>query len=296
MHFDPAGSPVSSAQDVLSYTLEDRNASKQSSAGCYKDVTCTQGAWIAVPAHKVAMALFLSTLGEGSASRGEQMRNRWIGGILTHPKKLRRVVAACRSRSSSFTITSCGSRGGTEFLYREIPAGVAPHAGAFPVEPVWRPGDRMVIELAEGADRFGKWLARLERVLGIAYLAVARPWLADPATMWKRSAARPGRKSSRCRLQFRGARQAQRQNVSGARGRDRTRVGRYLLDHLRAAGTRRARALGRSGIDLPHRDYARAPCWFTRARFPAWVGLPANTAGRMVCLLVGRIRFGGGGL
>ena len=44
----------------------------------------------------------------------------------------------------------------------------------FPVERFAQPGDRVLIHLAEGAD-VEQVIARLERVSGIAYFAVARP-------------------------------------------------------------------------------------------------------------------------
>jgi thiamine biosynthesis protein ThiI len=156
----------------------------------------------------------------------------------------------------------------------------------FHVERIRKPGDRVVIEFAEGVP-LDKVVARLERVLGIAYFAVAQPLARgsqdDVAalcqTAWNE--VQP--------LQFSTfAVRAKRSDKSfpTTASEIEKRVGAYLLEHLRAEG----RAV-RVHLDAPevtcHIEITPGPMLVYARKIPGTGGLPCNTAGRMVCLLSG---------
>jgi thiamine biosynthesis protein ThiI len=151
-----------------------------------------------------------------------------------------------------------------------------------PVERIRRPGDRLVIELGPGAV-LAEAISRVERVLGVAYLAVARPAARDIAaicrTAWaeveplafSRFAVRAKRSDKSFPMRT--------TEIESA-------VGRYLLDRLAEAG----RSV-RVHLDAPeltcHIEITPGPALVYARRLPGPGGLPANTAGRMVCLLSG---------
>ena len=156
----------------------------------------------------------------------------------------------------------------------------------FDVERIRRPGDRVVVEFAEGVP-MDKVILRLERVLGIAYFAVAQPLARgsqdDVAalcqTAWEE--VQPLNFST-----F--AVRAKRSDKSFPTpvSEIEKRVGAYLLDHLRAEG----RAV-RVHLDAPEVtcriEITPGPMLVYARKIPGTGGLPCNTAGRMVCLLSG---------
>ena len=193
----------------------------------------------------------------------------------------------------------------------------------FPVERFGQPGDRIVIELGEGAP-VEQVIARLQRVLGVAYFAVARPI--------ERFAGRASRRGSTlsnadnagdggsedsgasastvgdadnvkkdldalCRVAWEEveplafsnfAVRAKRSDKSFPLRVDEIEiaVGRYLLDHLRAAGRN-----VRVQLDDPELtcriEITPGPMLVYARKIPGCGGLPANTTGRMMCLLSG---------
>ncbi len=165
----------------------------------------------------------------------------------------------------------------------------------FPVEHIRRPGDRLVIELAEGAP-VEEVVARLERVLGIAYFAVARPLArgsSDDMDVLCREAwaeVEP--------LQFSNfAVRAKRSDKSfPARvGEIEQRVGRYLLDRLRAAG--RDVRVQLNDPELTCRiEITPGPMLVYARKIPGVGGLAAEYRGAHGLPALGRIRFGSGGL
>ena len=83
-----------------------------------------------------------------------------------------------------------------------------------PVERILRPGDRLLIEFGEGASA-EEAVARIERVFGVAFYAVAR--VVPRERRGRSRGARPrgvGRSSRREIFDLRRARQTQRQIVS----------------------------------------------------------------------------------
>jgi thiamine biosynthesis protein ThiI len=154
-----------------------------------------------------------------------------------------------------------------------------------PVERVRQPGDRVVIELGEGAN-VEEAAARLERVLGVAYFAVARLVERDIEaicrTAWEEvEPAGGGRFATFAVRAKRGDKSFPLRTTEIE-----AKVGRYILDRLNEAG----RSV-RVHLDDPeltcHIEITPGPALVYARRIPGPGGLPANTAGRMVCLLSG---------
>ncbi len=156
-----------------------------------------------------------------------------------------------------------------------------------PVERILRPGDRMLIEFGEGASA-EEAVRRIERVFGVAFYAVARivprggaddlAALGDAA--WEEIR---GEKFSTFAVR------AKRSDKSFApRSLDiEVAVGKILADRLRAEG--RATRVKLNDPELTCRiEIPPGPSLLVYARkIRGAGGLPANTAGRMTCLLSG---------
>jgi thiamine biosynthesis protein ThiI len=149
-----------------------------------------------------------------------------------------------------------------------------------------QPGDRVVLEFALDAP-LEIMIARLERVLGIAYFAVARSVQRGSSddlealcrAAWEEVAP----------LEFSNfAVRAKRSDKSFPYRVDEIerRVGGYLQEKLRAAGRP-----FRVQLDDPEMtcriEITPGPMLVYARRIPGTGGLPANTTGRMVCLLSG---------
>jgi tRNA uracil 4-sulfurtransferase len=156
----------------------------------------------------------------------------------------------------------------------------------FPVERIRQPGDRVLIELAEGAP-VEEVVARLERILGIAYFGIARPvargssddveelcraaWAEVEPLPFSNFAVRAKRSDKSFPVRV---------------GEIEKRVGRYLLDRLRAAG--RDVRVQLNDPELTCRiEITPGPMLVYARKIPGTGGLPANTGGRMMCLLSG---------
>lgn len=156
----------------------------------------------------------------------------------------------------------------------------------FPGARMRQPGDRVVIEF--GADAaLETIIARLRRVLGIAYFAIARSIPRGSSddlealcqVAWEEMAP----------LGFSNfAVRAKRSDKSFPHRVDQIerRVGRYLLEQLRAAG--RSVRVQLDDPEITCRiEITPGPMLVYARRIPGTGGLPANTTGRMVCLLSG---------
>ncbi len=156
----------------------------------------------------------------------------------------------------------------------------------FPGARMRQPGDRVVLEFGVNAP-VETVIARLKRVLGIAYFAVARSVQRGSSddlevlcqVAWEEIAP----------LEFSNfAVRAKRSDKSFPHRVDEIErhVGRYLLEKLRAAG----RPV-RVQLDDPEKtcriEITPGPMLVYARRIPGTGGLPANTTGRMVCLLSG---------
>lgn len=172
--------------------------------------------------------------------------------------------------------------GNRRFFISKLVSNLRLAFAGIPVEKIARPNDRLVIHLGDGAS-IEQALRRVERISGIAYYAVARPVERDLAALcqaaWEEikpltfSSFAVRAKRSDKSFQYRSA------EIERA-------VGKYILDSLNVA-RRHAR------VDLSHPDVT---CRIEITTGPALVyarkitgpgGLPANTAGKMTCLLSG---------
>ena len=150
------------------------------------------------------------------------------------------------------------------------------------IEKIEQPGDRLLIRLAAGAS-IDEAIRRVERVLGVAYYAVARPVERDLEALcgaaWEEIAP----------LKFSTfAVRAKRSDKTFPHGtiEIETVVGRHLLDKLRAEGGDVRVRLKDTDVTC-HIEVTPGPLLVYARKIPGVGGLPANTAGRMTCLLSG---------
>jgi len=156
----------------------------------------------------------------------------------------------------------------------------------FHVERIRQPGDRVVIELGEDAP-LGPVVARLERVLGIAYFAVAQRLprgSQDDLEALCRAAWEEVQPLAFSSFAVRAKRSDKSFPVRVSE--IEVRVGAYLLERLRAAGRE-----VRVHLDAPELtcriEITPGPMLVYARKIAGAGGLPCNTAGRMVCLLSG---------
>lgn len=151
-----------------------------------------------------------------------------------------------------------------------------------PVERLACPGDRILIHLANEAD-VGEALARLERVFGVAYFAIARPVdrqvEAIAQAAWEEMKDEPfstfAVRAKRSDKSF----PARSSEIERA-------VGAFLLSRLREAG--RDARVNLSAPDLICRvEISPGPALVYARKISGPGGLPAKTGGKMVCLLSG---------
>ena len=127
-----------------------------------------------------------------------------------------------------------------------------------PVERILRPGDRLLIEFGEGASA-EEAIARIERVFGVAFYAVARVVPRggeDDLAALGRAAWEEVRGEKFSSFAVRAKRSDK--SFPHRTIEIEVSVGQYLVDQLRAEGARRPRQAERSRADLPHRNSARA--------------------------------------
>jgi len=168
------------------------------------------------------------------------------------------------------------------FFLAKLAAALRQALAGIAVERIEQPGDRLLVRLGEGGS-VEEASARLERVFGVAYYAIARPveHHLDALCRAAWDEVEPLRFST-----F--AVRAKRSDKSFPHHSSEIEscVGRYLLDQLRAAG-REARV----HLDDPEItcriEITPGPALVYARKIPGTGGLPANTAGRMMCLLSG---------
>ena len=151
-----------------------------------------------------------------------------------------------------------------------------------PVERIDQPGDRFVVWLGVGAP-LEEAIRRVERVLGIAYYAVARPVEREMEALCRAAwdeveplrfgtfavrAKRSDKKFPHSTMEIESA------------------VGRYLIERLRAQG-RDVRVQLKEPELTCHIEVTPGPLLVYARKIPGAGGLPANTAGRITCLLSG---------
>jgi thiamine biosynthesis protein ThiI len=154
-----------------------------------------------------------------------------------------------------------------------------------PVDGLDRPGDRFLIRLGDGA-RLEEAIARIERVFGVANYAIARTVARETRDLdslcraaWEEVQTEP---FSTFAVRAKRSDKSFPQRVTEIEAA----VGRYLLDRLRATG--RDVRVQLNDPELTCRiEITPGPALVYARKIPGPGGLPANTAGRMMCLLSG---------
>src|SRR5580658_3943046 len=151
-----------------------------------------------------------------------------------------------------------------------------------PVERIEQPGDRFLVRLRAEAP-LAEAIERVERIPGVAYYAVARPversmeelcaaaWEEIEALRFETFAVRAKRSDK---------------TFPHSTMEIESIVGKYLLEQLRARG-RGVRVQLKDPEVTCHVEVTPGPLLVYARKIPGVGGLPANTAGRMTCLLSG---------
>jgi thiamine biosynthesis protein ThiI len=151
-----------------------------------------------------------------------------------------------------------------------------------PVQRIEQPGDRFLVRLAEGAP-VDEVIRRIERVFGVAYYAVARP--VDRSLEALCRAAWDEIEPLKIETFAVRAHRSDKTFPHGSMEIERA-VGRYLLEELRAQG-RNVRVRLKDPEITCHVEITPGPAIVYARKIPGAGGLPANTAGRIMCLLSG---------
>ena len=168
------------------------------------------------------------------------------------------------------------------FFLRKLSTALRQSLQGICIDRIEQPGDRFVISLGDGASQ-QEAIARVERVLGIAFYALART---VERSMDAICHAAWGEIEP---LQFADfAVRAKRSDKSFPQSvtEIETIVGRYLLERLRETG-RDVRVQLRDPELTCRIEIPPGPALVYARKIPGPGGLPANTAGRMMCLLSG---------
>jgi thiamine biosynthesis protein ThiI len=151
-----------------------------------------------------------------------------------------------------------------------------------PVSRIEQPGDRFLVRLANGAS-IEEAIGRIERVLGVAYYAVARPVERDIEALcraaWQEiEPLRFGTFAVRARRSDKTFPHTSMEIEST--------VGRFLQERLREQD-RSPRVQLKDPDVTCHIEVTPGPLLVYAQKLPGPGGLPANTAGRIACLLSG---------
>jgi tRNA uracil 4-sulfurtransferase len=172
--------------------------------------------------------------------------------------------------------------GNRRFFLSKLVANLRSALAGIPIQKIERPNDRLIIRLSDAAS-VPECLSRIKRISGVAYYAVARPverdlralchaaWQEVEALDFSTFAVRAKRsdKSFPCRSS----------EIESA-------VGKYILDALAVAGRGARVDLGRPNVTC-RIEITAGPALVYARKIPGPGGLPANTAGKMTCLLSG---------
>jgi tRNA uracil 4-sulfurtransferase len=172
--------------------------------------------------------------------------------------------------------------GNRRFFLGKLFSALRQSLGGLPVERIEQPRERFLVRLGEDAA-LEAVIERVRRVLGVAYYAIARPVERDIEAIcgaaW--SEVEP--------LRFRTfAVRVKRSDKTFPHTTMQVEslVGRYLLDRLKDSG-RSVRVQLRDPESTCHIEITDGPALVYARRIDGPGGLPANTAGRMTCLLSG---------
>jgi len=151
-----------------------------------------------------------------------------------------------------------------------------------PFQRIEQPGDRFLVRLREGAS-LGEAVARVERVLGVAYYAVAKPVERSMEAVCR--AAWEEIEPLRFATFAVRVKRSDKTFPHGTMEMEAA-IGRFLLEQLRAAGRTSRVQLTEPEITC-HVEVTPGPLLVYARKIPGPGGLPANTAGRIACLLSG---------
>jgi tRNA uracil 4-sulfurtransferase len=168
------------------------------------------------------------------------------------------------------------------FFLGKLFTGLRQSLQGVPLARIEQPGDRFLVRLKPGAS-LEEATARIERVLGTAYYAVARPVDRNMDALCR--AAWEEMEPLRFSTFAVRVKRSDKTFPHGTMETEAT-VGRYLLEQLRGRG--RDVRVNLNEPDLTcYIEITPGPLLVYAKRVPGPGGLPANTAGRMTCLLSG---------
>ncbi|MFZ3216046.1 MAG: tRNA uracil 4-sulfurtransferase ThiI [Candidatus Acidiferrales bacterium] len=150
------------------------------------------------------------------------------------------------------------------------------------VERIEQPGDRMVVWLGEGAS-LADAAARMDRVMGVAFYAVARAVERDMDALCRAAwdEIEPLRFENFAVRAKRSDKRFPKTSIETE-----ATVGRYLLERLRAQGRSVRVRLNQPELTC-YVEITKSMALVYARKIPGAGGLPPNTAGRMMCLLSG---------
>ncbi len=184
-------------------------------------------------------------------------------------------------------------KGNRNFFLHQLREAIRRALGGIAIARISRPGDRLMLQLARAAD-LEEALRRLDRVFGISYLGVAR--VIDRHTLAKAAAAGDAlapiraaawdemRTEKFCAFAVRATR-SDKSFPLNAMALERE-IGGSVYDQLVAVG-REARVNLKKPSLTCHIEVTRGPVLVYARRIAGAGGLPANTAGKLLCLLSG---------
>jgi len=168
------------------------------------------------------------------------------------------------------------------FFLRKLALALREGLGGLAIERIEQPGDRFVLRMHEGAD-VAEAIGRLQRIFGIVYYAVARTADRDLEAIC-RAAWEEVQKLDFSTFAVR-AKRSDKKFPHPVMEIERV-VGRYLLDRFAEAGRD-----VRVNLDDPEItcrvEIPPGPALVYARKISGTGGLPANTGGRMMCLLSG---------
>jgi thiamine biosynthesis protein ThiI len=168
------------------------------------------------------------------------------------------------------------------FFLRKLLASLRTALQGIPVARIEPLGDRMIVWLREDAE-IETAIARVQRVFGIAFFAVARPVERDIEQIcnaaWQAMEPLP---FSNFAVRVKRSDKSFPQSSVEAEAA----VGKYILDRLRAQH-RDVRVRLKDPEATCYAEITREYALVYARKIPGSGGLPANTAGRMMCLLSG---------
>jgi tRNA uracil 4-sulfurtransferase len=172
--------------------------------------------------------------------------------------------------------------GNRRFFVSKLVANLRAALEGISIEKIERPNDRLIVRASDNTS-LDEILRRIERVSGIAYYALARA--VEPSldalchTAWQEiqplSFATFAVRAKRSDKSF-SHRSAEIEKI----------VGKYILDSLESAG-RNARVKLNNPDVICRIEITSGPALVYARKIPGPGGLPANTAGKMMCLLSG---------